>query len=193
MSTRGGAVTVSCCFFVTALILPLSLALRAQAGPAIASSSSARYPPDIVRLLDQATFGPTPELVDHVLTVGADAFLSEQLSAPLTPYPELPPMPSTRPDTCTGTCQRDNYTMYPLQTHFFTNALSGSDQLRQRVAFALGQIFVVSALNSKVTLSSWMGPYQQLLYAGRAGKLSPSPPRRDVESGDGQLPQRAEQ
>src|SRR6185295_18247954 len=50
-------------------------------------------------------------------------------------------------------------------------ALSGSDQLRQRVAFALGQLFVVSALNSKVTLSSWMGPYQQLLYKGAFGNF----------------------
>ncbi|MEP7310731.1 MAG: DUF1800 domain-containing protein [Acidobacteriota bacterium] len=170
MSTRGVAVRVSC-FFVTVLIVTSSLGPRAQGGLAIASSSSTRYPPDIVRLLDQATFGPTPELVDHVRTVGEDAFLSEQLSSPLTPYPDLPPMPSTRPDTCTGTCQRDNYTMYPLQTHFFTNALSGSDQLRQRVAFALGQIFVVSALNSKVTLSNWMGPYQQLLYKDALGNF----------------------
>jgi len=171
MTTRVVAVIVSCCCFVAALIVPLSLAPRAQEGPAISSSSSTRYPPDIVRLLDQATFGPSPELVDHVVNLGQDAFLSEQLSAPLTPYPELPPMPSTRPDTCTGTCQRDNYTMYPLQTHFFTNALAGSDQLRQRVAFALGQIFVVSALNSKVTLSSWMGPYQQLLYKDALGNF----------------------
>jgi uncharacterized protein (DUF1800 family) len=72
-------------------------------------------------------------------------------------------MPSATPATCTGTCQRDNYTMYPLQQHFFTNALFGDDQLRQRVAFALGQILVVSGID--VRLSSWMQPYQQLLYA----------------------------
>src|SRR6266436_882255 len=157
MRIPDASVKVWYCFL---LVLALSLTPRAQ-GRASTASSSHGYPPDIVRLLDQSTFGPTSELVDHVLAVGEDAFLVEQLSAPMTPYPDLPPMPSTRPTTCTGTCQRDNYTMYPLQTQFFSNALSGGDQLRQRVAFALGQIFVVSALNSKVTLSSWMGPYEQ--------------------------------
>jgi uncharacterized protein (DUF1800 family) len=164
-------VRIGCCLVVAALCVGLSPTPRAQEGPIATSLSSARYPPDIVRLLDQATFGPTSELVEHVLTVGQAAFLAEQLAAPMTPYPELPPMPTTRPATCTGTCLRDNYTMYPLQLQFFTNALSGGDQLRQRVAFALGQIFVVSALSSKVTLSSWMGPYQQLLYADAFGNF----------------------
>ena len=43
-----------------------------------------------------------------------------------------------------------------------SNALYGQDQLRQRVAFALGQILVVSAVD--VRLPSWMRGYQQLLY-----------------------------
>ena len=34
--------------------------------------------------------------------------------------------------------------MYPLQRPTYTNALYGQDQLRQRVAFALHQILVVS-------------------------------------------------
>ena len=61
--------------------------------------------------------------------------------------------------------------MYPLQRHFFSNALNGEDQLRQRVAFALGQIFVVSNQSSNVRLASWMGPYQQLLYANAFGNF----------------------
>jgi uncharacterized protein (DUF1800 family) len=76
-------------------------------------------------------------------------------------------MPSTRPGTCTGVCQRDNYTLHPLQVHFFRNAVNGSDQLRQRVAWALSQILVTSGLD--VTLSSWMQPYQQLLYQSAFG------------------------
>jgi uncharacterized protein (DUF1800 family) len=72
---------------------------------------------------------------------------------------------------CVDTCQRDNYTMYPLQTHFFKNALYGQDQLRQRVAFALSKIFVVSARDSNIRLSSWMGPYQQTLYADAFGNF----------------------
>ena len=80
----------------------------------------------------------------------------------MSSYPTLPLYPTTR-DTvnCTGNCQRDNYTMYPLQNRFFVNALYGEDQLRQRVAFALHQIIVVSGV--EITQPSWMAPYLQVL------------------------------
>ena len=116
---------------------------------------------DTVRFLEQATFGPTSELVAHVQDIGFEAFLNEQFAAPMSDYPELEFWPPRRPSGCTGTCQTDNYTLYLLQRHFFSNALYGQDQLRQRMAFALGQILVVSAID--VRLPSWMRGYQQLL------------------------------
>ncbi|HJU62699.1 MAG TPA: DUF1800 family protein, partial [Candidatus Binatia bacterium] len=100
---------------------------------------------------------------------GFEAFLAEQLAAPMTEYPELPFWPQNRPTSCTGDCQRDNYTYYQLQRHFFTNALYGQDQLRQRVAFALGQILVTSQVD--VPLPSWMRGYQQLLYSSAFGNF----------------------
>jgi uncharacterized protein (DUF1800 family) len=122
---------------------------------------------DTIRLLEQSTFGPTNDLITHVQQVGWESFLNEQLAAPTANYPDLPFWPQTRPTSCTGDCQRDNYTLYQLQRHFFTNALSGQDQLRQRVAFALGQILVTSAVD--VPLPSWMRGYQQLLYSEAYG------------------------
>jgi uncharacterized protein (DUF1800 family) len=119
---------------------------------------------DVVRLLEQTTWGPTPELVDHVCQVGVTTFLDEQFAAPMSSYPTLPLYPTTR-DTAScpnnSTCQRDNYTLYLLQNRFFRNALYGEDQLRQRVAFALHQIVVVSGVD--VTQPSWMAPYLQTL------------------------------
>lgn len=90
--------------------------------------------------------------------------LQEQFDAPLSSYPELPAMPAMPLADCPGgsACRRDHYSMFPLQVHFFRNALYGPDQLRQRVAFALSQILVVSG--REVTLSGWMRSYQQLLY-----------------------------
>jgi uncharacterized protein (DUF1800 family) len=126
-------------------------------------------PADTIRFLEQSTFGPTSELVGHVQQVGWEAFLNEQLAAPTANYPDLPFWPQTRPTSCTGDCQRDNYTLYQLQQHFFTNALFGQDQLRQRVAFALGQILVTSAVD--VPLPSWMRGYQQLLYSEAFGNF----------------------
>jgi len=153
-------------FFLSllALLLVLSTVRRAEAQPSTA---------DTVRFLEQSTFGPTSALIDHVQQVGFDAFLTEQLAAPMIDYPDLPFWPQTRPATCTNTapstCQRDNYTLYPLQQHFFANALSGQDQLRQRVAFALSQILVVSFVD--VPLPSWMRGYAQLLYQDAFGNF----------------------
>lgn len=81
-----------------------------------------------VRFLEQSTFGPTPSLVAHVQQVGFDAFLNEQFASPVTTLP-----------FDINTVQ-DN----TVQSFFYTNAVTGQNQLRQRVAFALGQIFVVS-------------------------------------------------
>ena len=122
---------------------------------------------DTVRFLEQSTFGPSAGLVASVRAQGFDAFFAAQLNAPMTPYPDLDVMPTVRPTSCVGTCRRDNYTMYPLQVHFFWNAVHGQDQLRQRVAWALSQILVVSGVD--IPLSSWMRPYQQLLYASAFG------------------------
>jgi uncharacterized protein (DUF1800 family) len=119
---------------------------------------------DAIRFLEQSTWGPTPELVAHVQSVGFEQFLNEQFDAPPSSYPTLALYPTTRDDAACprgSACQRDNYTIYPLQTRFFTNALYGPDQLRQRVAFALHQILVVSNLD--ITQPSWMAPYLQVL------------------------------
>src|SRR4029453_12481013 len=44
---------------------------------------------DIVRFLEQATWGPTPSLIAHVREIGFDAFLTEQFEAPISSYPSL--------------------------------------------------------------------------------------------------------
>ena len=145
-------------FILSAFLCATASLVEAQPSPA-----------DTIRFLEQSTFGPTSELVGHVQQVGWEAFLNEQLAAPTANYPDLPFWPQTRPTSCTGDCQRDNYTLYQLQQHFFANALSGQDQLRQRVAFALGQILVTSAVD--VPLPSWMRGYQQLLYSEAFGNF----------------------
>jgi uncharacterized protein (DUF1800 family) len=147
--------SVSSLSVVLSLLVGLTASEPGFAQPKLSSVEATRF-------LQLSTFGPTPDLIAHVQEVGFEAFLNEQFAAPPTDYPNLPDWPAARPATCTGACQRDNYTMYPLQVHFFKNALYGPDQLRQRAAFALGQILVASG--REVPLSSWMRPYQQLLY-----------------------------
>ncbi|MGI8839050.1 MAG: DUF1800 domain-containing protein [Pyrinomonadaceae bacterium] len=133
---------------------------------------------DAVRFLEQATWGPTAGDIAHVKSVGLMAYLNEQFNAPVTNpakgsnYPDLPfPLDdqATACPTSTGdpnynqtVCNRDNFSMYPLQRTFFSNALYGQDQLRQRVAFALHQMLVVSAF-SEVNRPSWLTVYLQAL------------------------------
>ena len=78
--------------------------------------------------------------------MGLQTYLNEQLSAPISPYPD----PST-----TG------FGLGQVQARFFVNAVHGQDQLRQRVAFALSQIFVASAVEENTPTQ--LVPYLQLL------------------------------
>jgi uncharacterized protein (DUF1800 family) len=147
-------------------------------GPGEASTA------DITRLLEQATWGPKGDGSDvaHVQQVGIRAYLDEQFNAPVlnpskgSDFPDLPFVidDSTQPGGCptdpvgdpNGTirnaCLRDKYSIYPHQVQFFQNALTRQTQLRQRVAFALHQIFVVSGRDI-APVSWWMTPYLQTL------------------------------
>src|SRR5262249_54559776 len=78
---------------------------------------------DIGRLLEQATWGPTSASIAHVQALGMTGWLNEQFSLPASSYPTLPLYPNSVPVGCGTTCQRDNYSMYPLQNRFFTNGL----------------------------------------------------------------------
>ncbi len=123
-----------------------------RAGPALG---------DVVRFLEQATFGPNEASTSSVQAMGFSTYLNQQLSAPSSGWPVLPLQPTVVPATCDTTCQRDNYSMYPLQIRFFTNALYGSDQLRQRVIWTLHELVVASGRD--ISLPGWMLPYIQIL------------------------------
>jgi uncharacterized protein (DUF1800 family) len=73
------------------------------------------------------------------------------------------PSTSTDPNYNQAVCNRDMFSSYPLQRTFFSTALYGNDQLRQRVAFALHQIMVVSTANGELNRPSRMTPYLQSL------------------------------
>jgi uncharacterized protein (DUF1800 family) len=143
----------------------LAPAARLEGLAMCAPLTSAEVAADATRLLEQATFGPTPALVERVRTVGAAGFLAEQFAAPLTRYPDFPYAPAGQQAAFCATdpnpqCGRDHYSLFLLQNAFFANAVAGTDQLRQRVAFALSQILVTSGLD--VNLVYGMAKYQQI-------------------------------
>jgi uncharacterized protein (DUF1800 family) len=126
---------------------------------------------DAARLLEQATFGPTPSEVARVAALGFNGYMQEQLAIPATGYPGFTYVVHTAPTSCksdgsnppdaASLCARDNYTLFQVQRMFFENALTGPDQLRQRVAFALSQIFVVSG--TEIYEAYGMAAYQNML------------------------------
>lgn len=192
----GATVSESNHRFVTDLTVHQKMATSSTLEGAVmcAPLSSVQKQADAVRLLEQSTFGPNDALVAHVLAVGTSAFLDEQLAASGSKYSSNKYVPAgaaatfcpTDPDP---TCARDYYSLFQLQADFYRNALTNNDQLRQRVAFALSQIFVTSGLDineaygmaiyqqvfldnafanyetlmTKVTLSSVMGDYLNMV------------------------------
>jgi uncharacterized protein (DUF1800 family) len=138
---------------------------------------------DAARLLDQATFGVTSSDVAHVQSIGINAYIAEQLAYSPTQYAGYVYTPHTAPANCKGDgssppdasslCARDQYSPYQVQRDFFLHALNNPDQLRQRVAFALSQIMVVSSVEiyeayglagfQNVLLKDALGNYRTLL------------------------------
>ena len=134
---------------------------------------------DRVRFLEQAAFGPTSSLDFRIRRIGIRTWLAEQFDTPYPtfPYPN-PPQLATTAATCTLTtnpaCYREHYTMTPLQKWFFTEALYGNAQLRHRMSWALGQIWVTSGVTlqqsshaiayHKVLSQNAFGNYRSLMY-----------------------------
>ncbi|MDR3418530.1 MAG: DUF1800 domain-containing protein [Nevskia sp.] len=159
------------------------LTLTACSGGGGGGSSSGPTQPavsqaDATRFLEQSSFGPTPAAVTQVQQMGFAAYLAQQFATPATGYSGFSYLTSNQAVGCpTGsasTCARDNYSLFPLQMQFFRNALTGPDQLRQRVALALSQLMVVSGIEvnqpygmadyQNLLLNDAFGNYRQLLY-----------------------------
>lgn len=108
--------------------------------PATAGESS--------RFLTQATFGPTDTDVTRISQIGYRAWIDEQFAKPRVYH-------GTYWDTenaAIKAASSGNRTAFGDQVtnSFWKQALIGDDQLRQRVAFALSQIFVISMVDGSI-------------------------------------------
>jgi len=141
--------------------------LFAIVNPAAAQRTT---PAEAARFLNHASFGPTQESIAEVVRRGYEGYLNDQFDLPWVATASLPDMPYRVPSDCKDICWRDNYSIYPLQLRFYRNALQGQDQLRQRVAFALSQIFVVSGRDSDLWMPTSLLPYIEMLEQNAFGK-----------------------
>jgi uncharacterized protein (DUF1800 family) len=139
---------------------------------------------DIRRFLEQATWGGRGDDSDlqHIRSVGIPAYINEQFNTPpqfvdastdpkfslssdypfsaFYPqfYPASPPAPA-----CDANCQRDFYSLYPLQKQFMLNALTQPDQLRQRVSFSFHKFIIAGGKVLNNNQPFWYAPYLQTI------------------------------
>jgi uncharacterized protein (DUF1800 family) len=89
------------------------------------------------RLLDQTTFGPTTSLISKVESLGINGWLADQFNTAPTLMAALN---NPYPAGC-------DEAIACAESEWWKAVLTGKDQLRQRVAFALNQTFVISTDN----------------------------------------------
>jgi uncharacterized protein (DUF1800 family) len=125
------------------------LSLLVACGGSKSDESSSSPPPQDVpptrseasRFLTQASFGPTEAEIDRVMALGYSGWIDDQFTRPAHSHRatwEAADAAAKALDPNGGAFQDG------LINSFWQAAISGNDQLRQRVAFALSQILVIS-------------------------------------------------
>jgi len=99
-------------------------------------TTAATTPEQASRFLAQATFGPTNGLINTVVANGPAAWLEEQLN--------FAALPSYRTYIDTLKAAGSPAQQSQFNEFFWKRVVEGNDQVRQRVTFALSEIFVVS-------------------------------------------------
>ncbi|MCX6954191.1 MAG: DUF1800 domain-containing protein [Verrucomicrobia bacterium] len=130
------------------------------------------------RFLMQATFGPAAIDLTDLAKKGYAAWITEQIALPATPHRAY-----TMDDFAANNHEGqgppvDGVYPYPGGTHrqaaWWKVSLTAPDQLRQRVAFALSEIFVVS--DQDPTINTWQegaASYYDTLVANAFGNFRP--------------------
>ena len=97
---------------------------------------------DAMRLLIQATYGPRPEDFEHFQSIGAAAWLEEQLAIPQRSWLDT----YRKWRKYWAEQGRDN--VAPNEETFWDIALNSEDQLRQRMILAWSELFVISTTST---------------------------------------------
>jgi uncharacterized protein (DUF1800 family) len=155
--------TISVGIVVGLAVLVAACGGGSSSEPAPAGPASVPAPPptgitkaEAFRFLNQATMGATEAEADRVIALGYERWIDEQLARPASlQLPHLQAIPP--PPMNIGDLHRNRVDMW------FRNAVTGQDQLRQRVAFAWSEIMVVSQVGALVNLPYSVASYYDLL------------------------------
>ena len=150
-----------------ALWTPAGVAQSVAAGQAPGHTAATTLAPDsitpaeAVRFLNQATFGANKDEIARVRELGYEGWIDDQFAQPPSKQENYLQM-------------LQNGGTYPTMEHRFRiwwwNSVRGPDQLRQRVAWALSQILVISEDNANLQGTALgMGGYYDDLTNGAFG------------------------
>lgn len=102
-------------------------------------------PTEASRILSKGTFGPTATEINRLSNMGTSAWFNEQFSKPIDPKKlHFTYMNLSQAALPAG----QSLSEAQFLESFWQKAVNGDDQLRQRVAFALSEIFVISFQNT---------------------------------------------
>jgi uncharacterized protein (DUF1800 family) len=148
-SKGGGSVSNA----VSNMISSVAAAITPSPSP-IASADAARF-------LTQATFGPTEADITALTTSSFSVWLSAQTSAPVsTPtHQAWVDRRLTELQVASSTATLSSNQFYES---FWQHAVQSPDELRQRVKFALSQIFVISLADSSINVRGAASYYDML-------------------------------
>ena len=136
---------------------------------------------DIARFLMQASFGPTPQSVDklrqHISRSndrikGMEQWIDAQMDSSVTPPISLMALTKAADRHEASFYDQGEYRIrsHNLRHSWWVMAMKGSDQLRQRIAFALSQIFVISTKDSLINNRHYgVAHYYDMLSEGAFG------------------------
>lgn len=111
------------------------------------------------RFLTQSTFGATSESINYLARIGYQAWLDEQFAMPVSLH--LPKVLEYPDD--------ENLSQRQRQEVWLRTALTSNDQLRQRMAFALSGIFVISDKSVLSETPHGMANYYDILVRNAFG------------------------
>lgn len=125
---------------------------------------------EAARFLSQATFGPGPAAIDEMVSTGSEQWLLDEFQKPASLH--LDTVLSSFPDD--GNFLDDKGIPLPglvflPSDSFWETAITGDDQLRQRMAYALSQILVVSADSNVGRAPQALAHYMDILTEGAFG------------------------
>ena len=110
---------------------------------------------DAARFLHQATYGPTSQEITSLQSQGFDAWLNQQFAVPLTSHLAY---------LDAAVAAGEDASSQQVMESIWKQAVQGPDPLRQRVALALSEIFVISDVDGDVgNAPDGMASYMDLL------------------------------